>query len=232
MKHSFNIAITFLLVAGATLQAGDILGVVKAEGKKVVGAGSEVGKYDNRKFKFVEKVNYAAMHDFVVYIDGPVPGVTNLAAKLVQVTTTREISQQSARFTPHVLPVMVGTTVEWPNNDNIYHNVFSYSDAKQFDLGLYKGGEVKKVVFDKPGEVDVFCSIHTSMSCVVLVLQNPFFASTDSRGRYVIRNVPPGTYKLKSWHERMPPQTIEVKVPAEGEVTVDFTMGIRGLPQY
>lgn len=232
MKSCRYIAILLFLIAATTSQAGDIVGLVKAEGKAGTEADRVDGQYASRKFKFVERVNYQAMHDFVVFIDGPVAGATNANAKAVQITTSREVTQQSARFTPHVLPIMVGTTVEWPNDDNIFHNVFSYSNAKQFDLGLYKGGEVKKVVFDQPGEVDVFCSIHTAMSCVVLVLENPYFASTDSHGRYVIKNVPAGTYKLKAWHERMPPQMTTVNVPKEGQVTVDFTLGIRGLPQY
>jgi hypothetical protein len=128
---------------------------------------------------------------------------------------------------------MVGTTVEWPNNDRIYHNVFSMSDAKQFDLGLYKGNPPdKRVTFDKPGRVDVFCSIHTSMNCIVLVLENPYFAATDGNGNYTIPNVPPGRYKLKAWHERLPAAEREIIVPTNGEVKVDFVLGIKNLPQY
>jgi hypothetical protein len=133
-------------------------------------------------------------------------------------------------FMPHVLPVMVGTTVEWPNKDDIYHNVFSYSEARSFDLGLYKDSAGKAVTFDKPGQVDVFCSIHANMSCVVLVLQNPYFAVTDDRGGYSITNVPAGTYRLKAWHERLPPQTMEITVPESGAVKADLTLGITGLP--
>jgi len=107
------------------------------------------------------------------------------------------------------------------------------SETKPFDLDLYKGNPPeKKVTFDKPGRVDVFCSIHEKMNCVVLVLENSYFAVTDSRGRFVITNVPPGTYKLKAWHERLPARTETIVVPESGEVKQDFVLGIQGLPRY
>lgn len=222
-----------MLTVSATLfpaAAGTITGVVRAQGKP--GADSEAlsGKYSSREFKFAEKVNYAEMHDFVVYIDGMAGFKPLPPTKPAQVVTQR-VWQKGAMFSPHVLPILVGTTVEWPNNDDILHNVFSISDAKPFDLGLYKSPTLKAVTFDKPGRVDVFCSIHTRMSCVVLVLENPYFAASDSKGRYGITNVPAGTYQLKAWGERVPSQTREITVPETGEVKADFTLGITGLPR-
>jgi hypothetical protein len=150
----------------------------------------------------------------------------------VEVTTTR-VTQKGAVFTPHVLPVVAGTTVEWPNHDDIFHNVFSDSDAKPFDLGLYKGNPPeKRVKFDKPGKVDVYCSIHANMHCIVLVVENPYFAVTDTDGNYSITNVPPGTYKLKAWHERMPADEQEIVVPTNGVVRADFVLSIKNLPKY
>lgn len=212
--------------------AGTITGSVSAQGRIVADESTAGDAYSSRKYKFVEKVDYAAMHDFVVYIEGAF-GTNNVSStNLEQVTTTR-VAQEGAVFTPHVLPVMVGTTVEWPNNDRIYHNVFSMSDAKQFDLGLYKGNPPdKRVTFDKPGRVDVFCSIHTSMNCIILVLENPYFASTDGSGNYRIPNVPPGKYKLKAWHDRLPADECEITVPANGEVKADFVLGVKNLPKY
>jgi plastocyanin len=170
------------------------------------------------------------MHDFLVYIEGPV--VTNPPAPLKPVqVVTRRIAQKGAMFSPHILPVLVGTTVEWPNYDEILHNVFSFSETKPFDLGLYKSPEIKRVIFDRPGRVDVFCSIHARMNCTVMVLENPFFATTNERGSYQIPNVPPGTYKLKAWHERLPSQVREITVPEEGEVKADFVLGITNLPK-
>jgi hypothetical protein len=150
----------------------------------------------------------------------------------VSVTTSR-IAQKGAVFTPHILPIVAGTTVEWPNNDDIFHNVFSISDAKQFDLDLYKGNPPeKRVTFDKPGKVDVYCSIHANMHCIVLVMENPYFAMTDSEGKYTITNVPPGTYKLKAWHERLPPEERQIIVPTNGTAHADFVLTIKNLPKY
>jgi plastocyanin len=212
--------------------AGTITGNVSAQGKTNLDATASGGAYASRKYKFVDKVDYAAMHDFVVFVEGSF-GTNNAASTNLEEVATTRIAQEGAVFSPHVLPILVGTTVEWPNNDRIYHNVFSMSDAKQFDLGLYKGNPPeKRVKFDKPGRVDVFCSIHTSMNCIVLVLENPCFAVTDGNGNYKIPNVPPGKYKLKAWHERLPADEREITVPANGEVKVDFVLGVKNLPQY
>jgi len=215
-----------LFVVAITARGGTITGTVRAHGKEGADQGTGGGKYDSRKFKFAEKVDYDDLHDFVVYIDQPFTQKTAPPVAPMQM-----VVQKDASFSPHILPLLVGTTVEWPNRDEIYHNAFSFSDAKPFDLGMYKD-QVKSLTFDKPGRVDVFCSIHKDMHCVILVLENPYFAATDAKGRYKIANVPAGTYKLRAWHERMPSQTKEITVPAEGEVQLDFTLGIAGLPQY
>ena len=224
------VASLILMLAGcAVVHAGTITGTVRARGKEGDGdAGG--GKYDSRKFKFVERVEFAELKDFVVHVVGP-PGTNAAPPEKPAQVVTRKVSQKGAAFTPHVLPIVVGTTVEWPNNDDIFHNVFSISESKEFDLGLYKHPETKSVTFDKPGRVDVFCSIHKSMNCVVLVLENPWFAAADAQGRYSITNVPPGKYKLKAWHERLPSRAQEIVVPADGEVRVDFTLGLADAPK-
>jgi plastocyanin len=231
MKRFF-LPLIALLTAGK-ISAGDITGTVRAEPK----AGAEqnpaaaTAAYASRKLKFVEKVDYAAMRDFVVCLEGKV-GTNAAPTNVVKVTTTR-VAQQGAVFTPHVLPVVAGTTVEWPNHDDIYHNVFSDSDAKSFDLGLYKGNPPeKRVTFNKAGKVDVYCSIHANMHCIVLVMENPYFAVTDADGNYSITNVPPGTYTLKAWHERMPADEQEIIVPTNGAVRADFVLSIKNLPRY
>lgn len=210
-----------------TLRAGTIVGSVHAEGNPEVADSGKAGKYDSRKFKFIETIDYSELKDFVVYIDQPITHAPSSSTNTVQI-----ITQRDAVFRPSVLPVMVGTTVEWPNKDDIFHNVFSMSESNPFDLGLYKDPEVKKVQFKNQGRVDVFCSIHSQMYCVVLVLQNPFFTATDKSGRYRIENVPPGTYKLKAWHQRVPAEIKEIVVPDSGEVRLDFTLGVKGLPKY
>jgi plastocyanin len=227
----FFVAAIVLAAMCAPVLAGTITGNVHAEGKTDADNDPAAGgAYANRKYKFAEKVDYSAMHDFVVYVEGSF-GTNSASTNVTKVATTR-VAQEGAMFSPHVLPIMVGTTVEWPNNDTIYHNVFSDSDAKKFDLGLYKNPTEKSVLFNKPGRVDVFCSIHESMHCIILVLENPYFASTDENGDFKISGVPPGTYKLKAWHERLPADEKEIIVPTNGDVKVDFTLGIKNLPQY
>jgi plastocyanin len=222
------VAATFCLF---TTRAAIITGTVTAQGKTAGEQAAAGGNYESRKFKFVDKINYAEIHDFVVYIDGPMTNHVVAAG-----TTKKVLTQKDAMFHPHILPICVGTTVEWPNEDEIFHNVFSVSEPKSFDLGLYKSEgknpEIKRVPFDKTGRVDVFCSIHSDMHCVVLVLENTFFAATDNKGRYTLNEVPPGTYKVKAWHERLPPQTKEITVTGTGDIKVDFTLGIKDLPKY
>ncbi len=205
--------------------AATITGFVHAEGKPtpVTDLG---GKYDSRKYKFAERINYAELRDFVVYIDAPTQ------EKKPPQPVIKTITQMGVTFTPRVMPIMAGTVIEWPNYDDIYHNVFSISEAKQFDLELYKSPEIKRVPFDKPGRVDVFCSIHTTMNCVILVLENPWFSLSDAKNHYTITNVPPGTYNLKAWHERLPTVTKQITVPDNGDVKIDFTLGITNLPKY
>ena len=225
------VVVGWLAMIGGTgaLQAGSIVGVVKAAPPAAAGAtGGGGGAYESRRYRFVEKMDYDRVKDFVVYIDQPMsdfaPGVTE--ARTVKTT------QKDANFEPHVLPVIVGSTVRWPNEDDIFHNVFSMSDAKEFDLGYYKKEKVPEVRFDRVGRVDVFCAIHPKMHCIILVLPNPFFAAADERGRFAIKNLPPGTYKVRAWHERIPSQVREIVVPLDGEVKADFTLGFGALPKY
>jgi plastocyanin len=217
-----------LSFAATSASAGTITGTVRAQGAEPAAAGGGSGAYASRRYKFVERLDYDQLRDFVVSIDQAFPNATFTPPKEPAV-----IRQKDAMFVPHVLPVLLGTTVEWPNVDDIYHNVFCMAETKPFDLGLYNSETPpKRIVFDKAGQADVFCSIHTKMHCIVLVLTNPYFALTDEKGRFTLPNVPAGTYRLRAWHERVPGQTLTVTVPAEGEVAVDFTLGMAALPKY
>jgi plastocyanin len=220
------VALLLVLSHPPAVVAGDIVGKVRAEGKPGAEEDLTNGGYTSRRYKFLERVDYERMKDFVVYIDQPMPR-GNWPTPKVQV-----IIQKDGTFRPHVLPILAGTTVEWPNRDSIYHNVFSMSEVKPFDLGLYRSGEIKRVTFDRPGRADVFCSIHTKMSCIILVLENPYFAATGSDGTYRIAGVPAGTFRLKAWHERLPSQAKEITVPAVGEIVQDFVLSVSGLPKY
>jgi plastocyanin len=128
------------------------------------------------------------------------------------------MDQRNETFVPHLLAVASGTVVDFPNNDRTYHNVFSISKAKRFDLGRYANGHSKSVRFDTPGIVRVFCDIHSHMSAFVLVFNHPFFATTDAEGRYRIGSVPPGTYSVVAWHEGQIRDTRSVVIPAQGGI--------------
>jgi len=111
-----------------------------------------------------------------------------------------DIVQKNKEFSPGILPVVVGQEVRFPNHDKIYHNVFSISPIKSFDLGQYKGKEPPKLVtFEKPGLVPIFCNIHPEMITYVVVLENNACAITDKGGTFQIGNVPPGTYNVNAW---------------------------------
>jgi hypothetical protein len=119
--------------------------------------------------------------------------------------------------------VPVGSVIDFPNSDSTYHNVFSLSRAKRFDLGRYARGKSKAVVFDRPGVVRVFCDIHSHMSAFVVVFNHPYFAPTDMDGRYRIDNLPPGTYSVAAWYEGSTRTSRSVTIPQQGgPVDLDF----------
>jgi plastocyanin len=129
--------------------------------------------------------------DAVVWVDapGPRPGATRPVV----------LDQRNLKFSPHVLAVQVGTTVQFPNNDRVFHDVFSFRDGKRFELGLYPVGAVKHVPFDRPGLSRVFCNIHPGMAAYILVVDTPHFAISDRNGHFLLPDVPPGTYAYHAW---------------------------------
>lgn len=128
------------------------------------------------------------------------------------------VTQRDEKFIPHVLPVVIGTSVDFPNEDEVFHNVFSLSSPKTFDLPKYPSGASRSVTFDRLGVVHVFCHIHTDMSAVVLVIDNPYFIVPDTSGNFSIDGVPPGDYTLVAWHERIKPVTQKLHI-VDGQVT-------------
>ena len=134
------------------------------------------------------------------------------------------MDQRNETFVPHVLAITVGTTVDFPNSDNTYHNVFSLR-APRFDLGRYAAGRSKSVRFDRPGIVRVFCEIHSHMSAFILVFNHRYFAVTAADGRYQIGRVPPGGYTLVAWNEGAIRESRPVVIPADGgAVEADFAL--------
>jgi plastocyanin len=134
------------------------------------------------------------------------------------------MDQKNERFIPHLLAIEKGTVVDFPNDDRIYHNVFSLSKTKRFDLGRYAAGRSKAVRFDQPGVVRVFCEIHSHMNAFILVFDHRFFALTDGEGRFRIDRVPPGTYRVTAWYEGVAQKTETVTVPAAAAADVTFAL--------
>ena len=155
----------------------------------------------------------------VVYLDSAPRGAFE------QVETPRAVmDQRGERFVPHVLAITTGTIVDFPNSDRIYHNVFSLSKTRQFDLGRYAVGHSKPVRFDRAGVVRVFCDIHSHMNAFILVFSHPFYSLTDNEGRYRIDNVPPGAYNVIAWNEGLSSEARPVIVPDGGVGELDFTL--------
>src|SRR5437588_1463622 len=129
----------------------------------------------------------------VVYLDGAFPRPVSAPVK--------EVAQKDLTFVPALLPIQAGTRVEFPNLDDTYHNIFSYSPTKRFDLGRYRPEErpIPSVMFDQPGLVTLRCDIHEHMRGLILVLSTPYFVITDTAGRFRLDNLPPVKYMLKAW---------------------------------
>lgn len=132
--------------------------------------------------------------------------------------------QREATFEPHVLAVTVGTTVAFPNDDLTFHNVFSLSRPRRFDLGRYAAGRSKDVRFERPGLVRVFCDIHVHMNAFIFVFDHRFYAATGENGRYRIDRVPPGAYRVTAWYEGEDQDTVAVTVAAGATSPLDFEL--------
>lgn len=156
----------------------------------------------------------------------PIPAVAYLVGVLAggekAAGSAPRMAQRDTIFQPDLLVVPVGTTVGFPNHDPFFHNVFSYSKPKRFDLGRYPRGETKNVTFDQPGGVSVFCEIHKWMRAGIVVVENPYHAIVDADGDFRIEGVPPGRYKVEVWHIERGRKTVDVNVPAAGSVRVNI----------
>jgi plastocyanin len=162
--------------------------------------------------------------EMVVYLESTDPNFKPDATP-----PTVKISQQGAKFAPGLLVIPVKTSVDFNNDETkpVQHNVFSSSDAKQFDLGLYKPGEhIAEVVFDKPGVVRLRCSIHRYMDGVIYVTPTPYFAVVGKDGDFKIANVKPGRYRLKTWQrsQRYKEQQIDATVAADKPISLAVEM--------
>jgi plastocyanin len=131
----------------------------------------------------------------VIYLEGPGPAADDSAPP------TPQVQQLDRRFLPDLLVVPIGSTVSFPNMDPIFHNIYSLSKPKTFDLGNYDKVETRKVAFPKPGIVDVYCHLHPNMAATIVVTPNRWYARPDRSGKFRIPNVPPGQYTVVAWHK-------------------------------
>jgi plastocyanin len=153
----------------------------------------------------------------VVYLEGdfPIHATTNGASVQMQ--------QKHYQFAPGILPIQKGTSVDFPNLDDAYHNVFSYSKAKRFDLGRYRKDEKPAaILFDKPGVIKLYCEIHEHMRGTILVLDTPYFVKTDATGKYRLAHLPTGNYTLKAWVDEKTGYTRAVDLKDGETLKVDF----------
>ena len=152
----------------------------------------------------------------VVYLDGSFPRPDSLP--------TKQVAQKDLTFIPALLPVRVGTKVEFPSFDDTYHNIFSYSPTKRFDLGRYRPDErpVPSQVFDKPGLVTLRCDIHEHMRGLILVLNTPYFVMTDTAGHFRLSGLPTGHYTLKAWIDSNTTREKPVDLKNGQTLQVDF----------
>lgn len=154
----------------------------------------------------------------VVYLEGPFTSVTNTVK-----TNRVQMAQKGFQFSQAVLPVQKGSYVEFPNQDEDYHNVFSYSKTKRFDLGRYRKEEKPAAVqFDQPGLVKLYCEIHEHMRANILVLDTPYFVTTSAEGAFKLENLPAGSYVLKAWVDEKDVRSQPVVLKAGETVKVEF----------
>jgi plastocyanin len=158
----------------------------------------------------------------IVYIE-------NIDATYAAPVELAEMDQVKLSFEPHVLPIIVGTTVKFTNSDDVLHNVFTPDAcAEKVNLGTWPKGESRDYTFTETGCVSLMlCNVHPDMEAWVLVLQNPFYTQVDADGNYVIKDVPPGEYKVTAWHERLKNKTESVTVTEDGSVNIDFALSRR-----
>lgn len=164
--------------------------------------------------------------DAVVSVEGVPQEIAKAQLAAAKSSKKARVDQRDMKFIPYVLPIVAGTTVEFPNNDKTWHNVFSKSDTKPFDLGLYPPGKSRSQAFDKPGVVRILCNAHPAMEGFIVVKDHPYIAAPDKRGNYRLDGVPLGKFRLQVWHPQLGTSETGVEIVRDGEV-VDINFDLK-----
>ena len=213
-KYTTAVA-AMVLVVPATLWTGTIKGKITTIEKK------------SRTRRVAKR--YAGKHSQPAGKLEPIPALVILMGKVpgfpIKKTSGKlEMVQNNFAFKPGLLIVPINSTVEFPNEDKEFHNVFSYSRIKRFDLGRYHQGESKSVTFNKPGIGKIYCEIHEWMRAVIAVVENPFYGVADEKGNYIIKNIPKGKYQLLIWKIDHKRSIQEVEIPQQGTMELNFSL--------
>jgi plastocyanin len=174
--------------------------------------------YGGRTVSIAAERDRSELSNVVVFVKTP--------ASAVQPTRV-VIRQRDEEFVPHLVAVTTGSTVEFPNDDLIFHNVFSLSRTATFDLGRYPRGQTKSRVFPQAGLVKVYCHLHSHMSALVRVFDHPYFAIPDRDGRFTIAGLPPRRYDVVAWHERVGEVTLGASVLANHTASLTFSLPVQ-----
>ena len=199
------------LEAQAATGVSGVVQIVARSSRRLASAGA----YPGRTVQLGSDQDRSELSNVVVFVKARAAAVAPRRAAIRQV---------DEEFVPHVVAVTTGSVVEFPNDDLLFHNVFSLSRSATFDLGRYPRGESRSRRFDRPGLVKVYCHLHSHMSALVRVFDHPWFAIPDADGQFTIRDLPPGRHEVVAWHERVGEVTLPVDVDAGRLTPMSFSL--------
>jgi len=224
MRGALTVAASFALVAalaGQSPDSGTITGRVKLT-SRVRGTPLPSNVYQTRSVANHDTIVVPEIKNVVIYLKG-------VKFKGVLPASHQEIRQEHEAFVPRVVAVTRGSTVDFPNADPFFHNVFSLSSASTFDLGRYPMGRQKSATLANAGLVNVYCHIHSQMSASILVLDHPYFAMPEFDGSFTIPDVPAGTYTVVGWHERIGERASIISVKTGATASIDISLPVEDL---
>jgi plastocyanin len=210
------------VLSGQSPDAGAIVGRVRLRAR-IGGAALASTAYPTRAVSSARPNPLPEIRNVVVY-------VRDAAFRGAPAPRRAAMNQNHETFVPHVLAVTRGSTIEFPNDDPIYHNVFSLSSASTFNLGRYPTGQSRRQTMTKAGIVKVYCQIHSHMSATILVFDHPYFAIPELDGSFEIPNLPPGDYTVVGWHERVGERTARLRIDAGRPTSIELSLPVDEQP--